>query len=174
MATAGYGNANRAAPDQFRGCAEIRRVTGQSPLPNETGSDSSVESLSSRLSNRQLPTANHKFTLPRDPAMMLLVAPRISCFPPGLNLITRFQVFGDGFPTTRFLGSVIAAGQAKRDKDQARASETNHVRRRDGNCARSNAVHRRSSNRNFSGAVLSKRTSNNCFLENLPASRSRP
>ena len=81
---------------------------------------------------------------------MLLVAPRISCFPPGLNLITRFQVFGDGLPTTRFLGAVIAAGQPKRDKDQARASETNHLRRRNRNCARSNAVQRRSSNRNTS------------------------
>jgi len=142
------------------------------PRNGRNRSDSSAESLNGRLSNRQLPTANHKFTLPRDPAMMLLVAPRISCFPPRLNLITRFQVFGDGFPTTRFLGAVIAAGQPKRDKDQARASETNHLRRRDRNCARSNAVQRRSSNRNFSGAVLSKRTSNNRCPENLPASRS--
>src|SRR6266478_2142504 len=33
MATAVCGSANRAAPDRFRGCAEIRSVVGQSPLP---------------------------------------------------------------------------------------------------------------------------------------------
>jgi hypothetical protein len=36
MATAVYGGADRAAPDQFRGCAGIRRLTGQSPLPKTT------------------------------------------------------------------------------------------------------------------------------------------
>jgi hypothetical protein len=163
--------------EQLRSISRLRRNqtrNGTVAATERNRSDSSAESLNGRLSNPnyQPPTANHKFTLPRDPAMMLLVAPRISCFPPGLNLITRFQVFGDGFPTTRFLGAVIAAGQPKRDKDQARASETNHLRRRDRNCARSNAVQRRSSNRNFSGAVLSKRTLNNRCPENLPASRS--
>jgi MFS family permease len=32
MATAVCGSAYRAAPDQFRGCAEIRHVLGQSPF----------------------------------------------------------------------------------------------------------------------------------------------
>jgi len=35
MATAVCGSAHRAAPDQFRGCGEIRRVVGQSPLPTK-------------------------------------------------------------------------------------------------------------------------------------------
>ena len=60
---------------------------------------------------------------------MLLIAPRISCFPPRLNLITGFQVLGDGLPTACFLSAVIAAGQPKRNKDKARASEANHGRK---------------------------------------------
>src|SRR6266478_1913409 len=51
MATAVCDSANRAPPDQFRGCAEIRRVVGQSPLvptkaiskPDEPSQDHALE-----------------------------------------------------------------------------------------------------------------------------------
>jgi hypothetical protein len=58
--------------------------------------------------------------------MMILVTPGLCCFSPGLSCYTRSQVPGHCVPAARLLGAIVAASQAKRDQDEARADEANH------------------------------------------------